>query len=199
MRQLVPNILTFGRFFLTNIFLIMVLYYPRVENKPLFLDMAFAIFVIAGLTDAVDGYFARKLGVASRFGRMVDPLADKILVCGAFICFAIIGKPVLFGLDAAVLRVIHWAVAIILILREVYVTILRHVAEAKGINFAATAAGKIKMFVQSFTIGTVIIKTAHVSRAWGDWFTVITFAIMIIVTIVSGLIATRRRIQRQTG
>jgi len=78
------------------------------------------------------------------------------------------------------------------------VTILRHVAEAKGINFAATFSGKIKMFLQSFAIGTVIIKMAHVQTAtWGYWFTTITFAITLIVTVISGARATQRNSWKQ--
>jgi CDP-diacylglycerol--glycerol-3-phosphate 3-phosphatidyltransferase len=160
---------------------------------PAFLDFAFIIFVIASLTDLVDGLMARKLDVASKFGRMIDPLADKILVCGAFICFAIIGEPELFDFKPKMLAVIQWSVAGILILREAYVTILRHIAEARGVNFAATISGKVKMCIQSFAIGTVIIKMAHVQTAtWGYWFTTVTFVVMLIVTVVSGLRATQR-------
>ncbi len=189
----IPNILTLGRLVLTIIFLAMILYSPRVDNRPFFLDVAFVIFLVAGLTDIADGPIARKLGVASKFGRMLDPLADKVLVCGAFICFAIIGEPFLFNLPHSTQAVIHWSVAAVLILREGYVTALRHIYEAKGIDFRAVASGKIKMFIQSFAIGTVVIKAAHVPTAtWGCWFTTITFAIMIITTVVSGLYATRR-------
>jgi len=160
---------------------------------PGFLDVAFILFVVAGLTDIVDGYAARKLKVTSKFGRMVDPLADKILVCGAFICFAVIGQPKLFDLNPGVLAAIHWSVAGILIAREAYVTVLRHIAEARGVNFAATKSGKIKMFLQSFAIGTVIIKMAHVQTAeWGYWFTAVTFILMVTVTIISGIRATQR-------
>jgi CDP-diacylglycerol--glycerol-3-phosphate 3-phosphatidyltransferase len=199
MLKLIPNILTFGRLVLTIVFLIMVLlappYYAEGEVPfPGFLDIAFIIFVIAGLTDMVDGLAARRLNVASKFGRMLDPLADKILVCGAFICFAIIGRPKLFTLGPAALSVIHWLVAAILIAREAYVTTLRHIAEARGVNFAATVSGKIKMFTQSFAIGTVVIKMAHVQNAaWGNWFATITFAIMLVATVYSGLRATRRK------
>jgi CDP-diacylglycerol--glycerol-3-phosphate 3-phosphatidyltransferase len=199
MLKWIPNILTLGRLVLTIIFLIMILlappYYAEGEVPfPGFLDIAFIIFVIAGLTDMVDGLAARRLNVASKFGRMMDPLADKILVCGAFICFAIIGRPKLFTLGPAALSVIHWLVAAILIAREAYVTTLRHVAEARGINFAATVSGKIKMFTQSFAIGTVVIKMAHVqTAAWGNWFTSITFAIMLTATVISGLRATKRK------
>ena len=194
----IPNILTLGRLFLTIIFLVMILLAPRYYADgevpfPGFLDVAFILFVIAGLTDIADGIAALRLNVTSKFGRMVDPLADKILVCGAFICFAIIGQPTLFDLSDGALTVIHWSVAGILIAREAYVTALRHIAEARGINFAATRSGKIKMFLQSFAIGTVVIKMAHVqTAAWGNWFATVTFILMVAGTIFSGIRATQR-------
>jgi CDP-diacylglycerol--glycerol-3-phosphate 3-phosphatidyltransferase len=131
--------------------------------------------------------------VTTKFGRIVDPLADKILVCGAFICFAVIGEPRLFDLPPSSLAIIHWGIAAVLILREAYVTALRHWAEGKGINFAATTSGKIKMFLQSFAIGTILIKMAHVPEArWGQWFTLVTLLVMLTSTVTSGLLATRR-------
>ncbi len=193
MLKLIPNILTFGRLVLTVVFLIMILVSPSVKDKKLFLDIAFIIFVIAGLTDVVDGEVARRLGVTSKFGRMVDPLFDKILVCGSFICFAIIGEPKMYTFSPLQLSVIHWAVAAVIILREVYVTILRHISEARGINFAATASGKIKMFLQSFAIGTVVIKYAHFDEAFiWSFITSAVLVIMLVSTVVSGLKATRR-------
>jgi CDP-diacylglycerol--glycerol-3-phosphate 3-phosphatidyltransferase len=194
MVEQIPNILTFARLALTIIFLIMILYSPFVANKPSFLDITFVVFLAAALTDIIDGPIARKLNVASKFGRMLDPLADKVLVCGAFICFAIIGEPKLFDLDSITLTLIHWFVVGVLVLREAYVTALRHIAEARGVNFAATFSGKIKMFIQSFAIGTVIVKIAYVpTSTWGYWFTTITLAAMLTVTVISGLTATRRR------
>lgn len=188
----VPNILTFMRLGLTIVFLWMVLYWPHMEGQSWFLDIAFALFVIAGLTDMVDGYVARRWNATSKFGRMIDPLVDKILVCGAFICFALIGVPRLFAWGPSRLSLVHWTVAGILIVREVYVTILRQVAEAHGINFAAVRLGKIKMFVQVFAIGTVLIKVAHVPATWGDWFTLVVFTLMAGITIASGVQATQR-------
>jgi len=178
----------------------MILYSPHVANKAVFLDIAFVLFVIAGLTDIVDGIAARRFNVTSKFGRMVDPLADKVLVCGTFICFAIIGEPKLFDLGPGALAVIQWSVAGILIAREAYVTALRHIAEAHGVNFAATISGKVKMFLQSFAIGTVIIKMAHAQTAtWGYWFTTVTFVIMLAVTVISGLRATQRSCWKKTA
>jgi CDP-diacylglycerol--glycerol-3-phosphate 3-phosphatidyltransferase len=199
MLKLIPNILTFGRLVLTIVFLVMLLlappYYADGEIPfPGFLDIAFIIFVTAGVTDMVDGLAARRLNVASKFGRMMDPLADKILVCGTFICFALIGQPKLFSLGPAALSVIHWSVAGVLISREAYVTIIRHLAESRGVNFAATVSGKLKMFLQSFAIGTVVIKMAHIqTETWAYWFTIVTYAIMLIATVISGLLATRRK------
>ena len=193
MWKYVPNMLTFLRLGLTVVFLAMILWSAHVASRSRFLDVAFGIFVVAGLTDIVDGHVARRFNAASKFGRMVDPLVDKALVCGAFVCFAIVGVPKLFDWGPGALAAVHWLVAAILILRETYVTILRHMAEARGINFAAVASGKIKMFVQTFAIGTVLIKTAHVPDAlWGHWFTIITFAAMVAITVYSGLAATQR-------
>jgi len=162
------------------------------------LTVAFVLFVIAGLTDIIDGKIARMYNVTSKFGRMIDPLADKILVCGSFISFAIIGEPKLYSLSPGHLAVIHWAVVGVLVAREAYVTILRHLAEARGINFAATVSGKIKMFLQSFAIGTVVIKIAHVPTAtWASCFTSTVFILMLVVTVFSGIRATKRRLSHE--
>jgi len=193
MVKFIPNILTFTRFALTFVFLGMILYSPSATNKPFFLDIAFVLFVIAELTDIVDGKIARKFKVGSKLGRMTDPLADKILVCGAFVCFAIIGEPRLFGFSRGALAAIHWTVAGILIIREAYVTIIRHITEARGLVFPAVATGKVKGVLQAFAIGTVIIKMAHVQIAtWGYWFTTVTFVLMLAFTVISGFAATRR-------
>ena len=83
---------------------------------------------------------------------------DKILVSGAFICFAVIGEPKLFDLQAGTLTIIHWLVVVVLIARDAYVTILRHLAEARGIDFGAILSGKLKMFLHTFAIGTVVVR-----------------------------------------
>jgi CDP-diacylglycerol--glycerol-3-phosphate 3-phosphatidyltransferase len=187
-----PNILTLARLGLTGIFLLMILYSPRVGGSA-YLDLTFILFVITSLTDIVDGHIARRFNATSKFGRIADPLADKVLVCGAFICFALIGRPRLFDLPAVPLAVIHWSIVAILVAREAYVTILRHVAEARGINFAATKSGKFKMLTQTFAIGTVLVKMAHVPAAvWADYFTSVIFVVMIVATVVSGVLATKR-------
>ena len=196
----IPNILTVGRFVLTGVFLWMIIYAPRLEEpKPAnFLLVAFILFVVTGLTDIIDGHIARKYEVTSKFGRIADPLADKFLVCGAFICLAITGRPELANINIApmTMEIFRWSTAIIILAREIIVTIYRQIAESRGIDFGAVASGKIKMFLQAFGIGTVIFKWAYVTRPWGDWFTIVTFLLMIIATIVSGVESMQRPIKK---
>ena len=108
--------------------------------------------------------------------------------------FAIIGEPTLphLGFTAESAKTIAWLIFGIIVLRELSVTILRQIAENKGIAFGATVSGKIKMFLQSFAIGTVMVKMAHVSAAWGNWFTIITYFVMAFITIFSGVRAVMR-------
>ncbi|MGD0785359.1 MAG: CDP-alcohol phosphatidyltransferase family protein [Sedimentisphaerales bacterium] len=192
----IPNILTGGRLVLAVIFLAMILFEPSLaanRDTSFYLDITFGIFVIAGLTDIIDGPIARKLNVVSKFGRMVDPLADKVLICGAFIVFALIGEPKLFNLSKGWLAVIQWGFAAIIIAREALVTILRHWSESRGIKFPATLSGKIKMFVQAFAVGTVLVKMAHVQTpAWGYWFTTITYLITLSITVISGFMSLKK-------
>jgi CDP-diacylglycerol---glycerol-3-phosphate 3-phosphatidyltransferase len=195
MHRQIPNMLTIGRLVLTVILLVMVLYAPGVApgRTAFYWDIAFVLFLIAGITDLIDGSIARSLNVTSKFGRMMDPLADKVLVIGAFVCFAIVGVPAkLFDWGPGTLSAIRWGMAGIMAAREIYMTIIRHIAESRGVDFAATAAGKIKMAMQSFAIGTVIIKTAHVPTAtWGSWFTIVTFVLTALATLVSAIPSVR--------
>jgi CDP-diacylglycerol--glycerol-3-phosphate 3-phosphatidyltransferase len=195
----IPNILTVARLVMTAVILGMILYAPTLgQEKPAgILLAAFVLFVIAGLTDIVDGYIARQCNATSKFGRMVDPLADKFLVCGAFLCFAIVGQPIFanFNFPEWLLHTIQWGTAAILLLREVVVQTLRQIAEARGINFGAVVWGKIKMFLQSFGIGTVLIGWAYVSRPWGDWFTLVVYILMAFFTVYSGIKALKRPIK----
>ena len=92
---IIPNALTIGRLILTVVFFGVILCASDSgEAKPAdSLLAAFIVFLVMGITDILDGKIARMYGASSKFGRMADPLADKFLVCGAFICFAIVSQP----------------------------------------------------------------------------------------------------------
>jgi CDP-diacylglycerol--glycerol-3-phosphate 3-phosphatidyltransferase len=188
----IPNTLTLGRLVLTVVFIGMILYTVKLgeENTTSgYLLITFILFIVTALTDIVDGWLARRFDVTSKFGRIVDPLADKFLVVGGFFCFAIIGQPKFahLNLSEGFCHFIRWGVLAAIVARELSVTILRHIAEARGISFGATWSGKVKMFLQSFGIGTVLIKWGFVTRAWGDWLTLAIFALLAGVTIYSGI------------
>ena len=100
---------------------------------------AFVVFAVASITDFFDGYIARKYNLVSSFGKIMDPLADKLLSFGALLCF--------IQLDV----VSVWA-PMIIISREFFVTCMRVVAGAKGKVIAASWWGKIKTNVQMFAI-----------------------------------------------
>ncbi len=109
---------------------------------------AFVVFVIAASTDFLDGMLARKFGDESVFGRIADPLVDKMLIIGTLIL--LLGVPLVGNILAA------WMVALVL-LRELVVTALRAAVEAQGKNFSAVPIGKWKMILQCITVGGLIL------------------------------------------
>ena len=195
----IPNALTVGRLIMTVILLGMILYAPKtgLEKPANLLLGVFILFVVTGLTDIADGYLARKFEVTSKFGRTMDPLADKFLVCGAYFCFAWVGQPLMkcFGFSELTLDIIRWGSAIIIFAREIIVQTVRHIAESRGVQFGAIWSGKLKMFLQSFGIGTVLIGWAYVERPWGDWFTLVVYILMVFATVLSGVQSLTRRIK----
>lgn len=130
-----------------------------------------AIFIIAAVTDALDGRLARRWGVVSTFGRVMDPFADKVLVLGAFVMLAGPGftdVPRLFveGLSHSkavrfhsVSGVAPWMVVLILG-RELLVTSLRGLVESRGGDFSATTSGKLKMVFQCVSAPAILLIVA---------------------------------------
>jgi CDP-diacylglycerol--glycerol-3-phosphate 3-phosphatidyltransferase len=108
---------------------------------------AFVLFVVTAASDVLDGALARRLQQVSTFGRVVDPLVDKLLVIGTMA--VLLGVPSLHDVLPA------WAVAVILA-RELTVTAVRGAVEGRGIAFGAVAAGKGKMLLQCVAVGAVM-------------------------------------------
>lgn len=129
-----PNKLTLLRVLLIPVFVIIMML--DVTNHYL---MACLIFIIASITDALDGHIARKNNLVTDFGKFMDPLADKLLVISALICM--IESNLVAG----------WMV-IIIVARELTVSILRAIAAADGKVIAASGGGKIKTISQMLAI-----------------------------------------------
>lgn len=123
------------------------------DPRPAFWWTAFVLFAITALTDAVDGALARHFQEVSVFGRIADPLVDKLLVLGT--------ATVILPLDGMSQVLPAWAV-VIMLAREVLVTALRGAVEGKGVSFQAVWLGKWKMLLQCVAVGAVLLYGAGV-------------------------------------
>ena len=136
MQMNLPNKLTLFRVVLIPFFVAILMTYFMGDKSRW---IALVIFVVASLTDLLDGKIARKYNLVTTFGKFADPLADKLLVCSAMIC--------LVSLD----RIPAWVV-IVIIAREFIISGFRLVAAQKGIVIAAGWSGKIKTVVQMIMV-----------------------------------------------
>ncbi len=181
----IPNLITLSRLVLTAVFFVLLNLHPP-EMFIAHMWLAFVCFLVAAVTDILDGYLARKWKVESAFGRVVDPFVDKILICGAFIFFSS-NDFINAGLtkDPHATGVYPW-MAVVLIAREFLITSIRGLAESRGIDFRADWAGKIKMITQSFAISAVLVDLA-VSGSIG-WIRIvrdISIWTTVVVTVLS--------------
>ena len=115
------------------------------------------VYGLAAITDAIDGYLARKWDVTSVFGRVVDPFVDKILVLGSFVLFAGGNFLVPSGGGLHSLTGVGPIVVILLLSRELLVTTIRGLYESSGRDFGAKWSGKAKMIFQSAAIPIVMV------------------------------------------
>ena len=129
--------------------------------------IALALFVVASLTDLLDGYLARRDNLVTDFGKFMDPLADKLLVCSALICFVEIGK------------MPAWMV-IIIIAREFIISGFRLIASDNGIVIAAIYWGKFKTVSQLIMIILLIMDLGGVFYILGEAFKWIALALTVI-------------------
>ena len=171
-----PNKLTILRIAMIPLF---VLFF-EMNSLPLNYFWAFAMFGIASLTDLLDGKIARKYNLVSDFGKLMDPLADKVLVTAALVCFVA---------DPAALTP-SWVVIVILA-REFLVTSLRLLAAAKGVVLAADKWGKYKTATTMIWIcWNLLIMEFTFVLGWADfisWIHPILMYLSLFFTVYSGM------------
>jgi CDP-diacylglycerol--glycerol-3-phosphate 3-phosphatidyltransferase len=173
-----PNLLTVLR-----IMLVPALVVALLGNTPGGDVLAAVVFALASLTDFVDGYLARARDSVTTFGKLMDPLADKLLIVAALISLV------------SLHRLAAW-VAMVIITRELAVTVLRLGATQAGVVMSASLFGKAKTCLQIAAILAVIAAGGH--EAWVSALLYVTVA----VTVVSGLdyfFGLRRRMQAQAA
>jgi CDP-diacylglycerol--glycerol-3-phosphate 3-phosphatidyltransferase len=132
-----PNKLTILRVILIPVFIIFLIkeYY----------NISGILFVVACITDALDGYLARKYHLITDLGKILDPLADKLLIASALICLVQLGS------------IAGW-LAIVILARELVVTSLRSIAATKGIIIVAERSGKIKTVLQMLALSVILLR-----------------------------------------
>lgn len=195
-----PNQLTVGRLLLSVVFFVFLATVDLdAPAAPWVLLACFAMYIAAGITDVLDGYLARRWKLTSAFGRMADPIVDKIIVCGAFALLA--GSNFAWAPPAATLehRLPWWLhgnmasgvqawMVVVIIGREFIISGIRGYSESQGILFPATPFGKVKMFVQSVALCTVFYQLAFLrDAAWASALKLSLVWLTVLITLGSGL------------
>lgn len=189
MRITLPNQITLGRLALAIIFFVILAFFDasRLDATRWVLNLSFWLFLAAALADVLDGLLARMMNQVTSFGRVVDPVVDKVMVCGAFVYFA---SHHFHAGGRNLTDVAPWMVLVIL-LRELLVSALRSHSESTGQDFGANWAGKFKMFVQSATVCVILGQLAWHEPAL-SWLRTGFVWLTVIVTALSTLPYVRR-------
>jgi CDP-diacylglycerol--glycerol-3-phosphate 3-phosphatidyltransferase len=171
------NKITTGRLLLTVVLFVLLDLLGRGEPLPGWplATACFLLFIVITSTDALDGYYARKLGQVSDFGRVADPAVDKVIISGSFIFLSAVP----WGRDI----VPPWIVVAI-VGREFIVTALRGYMESKGHEFGADPAGKLKMIMQCVAVPGVIFTRIVEDSVAARWPVVFTFFWWLAVVLV---------------
>ena len=174
----VANLLTGLRIVLVPVFLAALFVGEGHETR--WRMVAFIVFTVAVITDRVDGAIARSYGMVTEFGKLADPIADKALIGAALIGLSMLGD-------------LPWWVTVLVLVREVGVTILRFVVIRGGV-IPASRGGKLKTLVQSVAIGLFVLP---LPGAWltGAWVFMWAAIVLTVVTGVDYLVSAVRGVR----
>lgn len=180
-----PNVITGVRIVATPFFIWMLLA-DGGSMGPLRWAAA-VFFVLAIATDAWDGYLARSRGLVTDLGKLLDPIADKFLTGGALVGLSILAE-------------LPWWVTIVVLVREIGVTVHR-LFEARSVVLAAAWMGKLKTVAQSVAIALALFPFPALLGDWMNWVNGVAMTIAVILTIASGIdyVITYARLGRAAG
>jgi CDP-diacylglycerol---glycerol-3-phosphate 3-phosphatidyltransferase len=142
--------------------------------------VAYLLFVVAMITDKVDGDLARKHNLVTDFGKIADPIADKALTGMAFVGLSVIGG-------------LWWWVTIVVLVREWGITLLRVEMIRHGVVISASSGGKLKTLLQTFALGLLVLPLRLLHGTWDTlgtalwWVAVVLMAAAVVVTVVTGV------------
>ncbi len=166
----IANVLTGVRFVLVPVFLAAL--FVGDGHETYWRVVAFVVFAVAVITDRFDGALARSYGMVTEFGTLADPIADKALIGAALVGLSVLGD-------------LPWWVTIVILARELGVTVLRFAVLRHGV-IPASRGGKVKTLVQAVAIGLFVLPLA----SWpGQWLVVawVTMVAAVVLTLLTGL------------
>lgn len=168
-----PNVITLVRILLAPLFVWMLLVDPSGDGALRW--WATVLFVLAIATDGLDGAIARSRGLVTDLGKLLDPIADKVLIGGALISLSILGE-------------LPWWVTILILVREVGITVYRFVVISDGV-VAASRGGKLKTVVQAVAISAALAPLWVIAgfTPWIYWFDGILMTAAVVLTVATGL------------
>jgi CDP-diacylglycerol---glycerol-3-phosphate 3-phosphatidyltransferase len=134
---------------------------------------ALAVFAVAMYTDKLDGDIARARGLITSFGKIADPIADKLLTGAAFVVLSMLGE-------------LWWWVTVVILVREWGITLLRFVVIRYGV-MAASKGGKLKTVLQTVALLLLLLPLVPVVGAWWPWLGWIAMGAALVVTVVTGV------------
>ena len=167
----VPNLITIVRLLLTPVFLILLFADAGAHASQRV--AAGILFIVLIASDFVDGMIARRNNLVTDFGKIADPIADKALVGGALVGLSLLGE-------------LWWWVTIVILVREVGITIWRFASLGDRV-IPAGPLGKVKTWAQAVAISVLLVPLQHVLGDWYLWFGWISMAVALLLTVVSGV------------
>lgn len=169
-RQL-PNAITIARILCAPVFLWMLL--ADAGGDGALRWWAGALFVVAIATDGIDGYIARRYEIVTDLGKLLDPIADKVLTGFAFVGLSILGE-------------LPWWVTILVLVREIGITVHRLLVASDHV-VAAAWMGKLKTVAQAVALSFALMPLWTIVGEWVLWVNVVTMWIAVILTVASGI------------
>ena len=167
----VANIITVVRILLAPLFIWMLL--DDAGDLGTIRYLAAALFIIAIVTDSVDGLLARRQNLVTDFGKILDPIADKVLIGGALVSLSILGE-------------LWWWVTIVIMVREIGITVFRFVIIRIRV-VPASRGGKLKTVFQAVAISLYLVPTWLLLGDWMHWVNAVVMAIALVLTVVTGV------------
>lgn len=150
-----PNKITVVRILMSPVLFALILFSDGVLSRV----FAFFVFFTAAVSDLYDGYLARKHGVVTEFGKVVDPLADKCLLAAAFIAFYLLRN------ESPAFHDVRLWIVLVIMGREAIILLLRYAVKEQGNYFQASGLAKMKTLTQNFFIGSVLVRYVHLGIA----------------------------------